>query len=54
LKLKDPAAVILDLQVYYLLSRIYTRLGEKELAAQYTKLTESAKVPVSSRMRGGR
>ena len=54
LKLKDPGGVILDLQVYYLLSRIYSHLGEKELAAKYTKLSQSSKVPASARMRGGR
>lgn len=54
LELSDPSAVILDLQVYYQLARIYTRLGEKELAAKYTKLAQESKVPISSRMRGGR
>jgi tetratricopeptide (TPR) repeat protein len=52
--LPDPAGVILDLQVYYQLARIYSRLGEKELAAKYRKLAETSKVPISSRMRGGR
>lgn len=54
LQLKDPAGVILDLQVYYLLARIYSRLGEKQLANQYTKLAQSSTVPVKSRARGGR
>jgi tetratricopeptide (TPR) repeat protein len=52
--LADPAGIILDLQVYYQLSRIYSRLGEKELATKYRKLAEMSKVPISSRMRGGR
>ena len=54
LELKDPTGVILDLQMYYQLTRIYTRLGETELAAKFKKLTETSKVPVTSRMRGGR
>ncbi len=54
LELPDPGGVILDLQVYYQLVRIYTRLGEAELAAKYTKLTEASNVPLRSRMRGGR
>lgn len=52
--LPDPAGIILDLQVYYQLARIYGRLGEKELAAKYRKLAETSKVPISSRLRGGR
>ncbi|HVX67281.1 MAG TPA: tetratricopeptide repeat protein [Bryobacteraceae bacterium] len=54
LALADPGGVILDLQVYYQLVRIYTRLGETELAARYTKLAEGSNVPLRSRMRGGR
>ncbi len=55
MKLKDPGGVILDLQVYYLLSRLYSRLGEKELAEKYTKLSQTAKVPLSAlRQRVGR
>ncbi|MCW5977712.1 MAG: tetratricopeptide repeat protein [Bryobacteraceae bacterium] len=54
LALPDPAGVILDLQVYYQLTRIYTRLGEKDLALKYREMAEAAKVPISSRMRGGR
>jgi len=54
LSLPDPAGIILDLQVYYQLARIYSRLGEKDLAAKYRKLAETSKVPLASRMLGGR
>jgi tetratricopeptide (TPR) repeat protein len=54
LALADPGGVILDLQVYYQLVRIYTRLGETGLATKYTKLAEASNVPLRSRMRGGR
>jgi len=54
LSLKDPGGVILDLQVYYLLARIYKQLGEEALAATYARLAETAKVPIKARMRGGR
>jgi tetratricopeptide (TPR) repeat protein len=54
LEMKDPGAVILDLQVYYQLARVHTRMGNQEMAATYTKLAQNAKVPASSRMRGGR
>lgn len=54
LKLEDRGGVILDMQVHYLLSRIYRRLGEKELAAKYTSLSERAEIPLSARQRSGR
>jgi tetratricopeptide (TPR) repeat protein len=54
LALPDPAGVILDLQVYYQLVGIYTQLGQKELAARYARLAETAKIPVHSRVRDGR
>jgi len=37
---------IIDLQIYSLLSRVYTRLGEKELAKKYTDLTRETPPPV--------
>lgn len=49
LALPDPGGVILDLQVYYLLATIYTRLGEKELAQKYVRLSQSTKVPAKAR-----
>lgn len=49
LALPDPGDVILDLQVYYLLATIYTRLGEKELAQKYVRLSQSTKVPAKAR-----
>ncbi len=54
LGLKDARGVILDLQVYYMLSRIYRSLGETELAQKYVALSREAKVPVSARTRDGR
>ena len=49
--LSDPSGFILDLQVYYLLSRVYTRLGEEELARKYHQLSRTAKIPIQSRER---
>jgi tetratricopeptide (TPR) repeat protein len=37
---------IIDLQVYSLLSHVYTRLGNKELAKRYTDLTRDTPPPV--------
>ena len=54
LELEDRGGVILDMQVYYLLSRIYRELGEKELAAKYTSLSQQAEIPLSARQRSGR
>lgn len=51
LSLPDPSGFILDLQVYYLLSSIYTRLGEKELARKYIELTKITPVPIQARER---
>ena len=42
--LEDRGRVILDMQVHYLLSRIYRELGEKELAAKYTSLSQQAEI----------
>jgi tetratricopeptide (TPR) repeat protein len=46
LRLADPSAVIIDLQVYYLLESIYRRMGETELAEKYTKLSRDTPVPI--------
>ncbi len=54
LALKDPAGVILDMQVHYLLSRVYRALGEAELAARFTKLSQQAEIPMDARRRSGR
>ena len=51
LSLSDPSGFILDLQVYYLLSRVYTRLGEEQLARKYHQLSRTAKIPIQSRER---
>jgi tetratricopeptide (TPR) repeat protein len=51
LSLPDPTGFILDLQVYYLLSSIYTRLGEQELARKYVELSQNTPVPVQARER---
>lgn len=37
---------IIDLQIYSLLSQVYTRLGNKELAKKYTDLTRETPPPV--------
>ena len=54
LQLEDRGGVILDMQVYYLLSRLYRALGEDELAARYTALSEKAEIPLDARRRSGR
>ena len=41
LALSDPAGLVLDLQVYYLLATVYARLGETELARKYAELSRS-------------
>jgi tetratricopeptide (TPR) repeat protein len=42
----DPAGIIIDLQMYSLLERIYRRLGKAELARKYADLSKQASVPV--------
>ena len=42
---------IIDLQIYSLLSQIYTRLGEKALATKYTDLTRETPPPVRGESR---
>ena len=54
LKIEDRGGVILDMQVHYLLSRIYRALGEAELAAHYTDLSQRAQIPLDARRRTGR
>jgi tetratricopeptide (TPR) repeat protein len=50
-RLQDPSGFVLDLQVYYLLSTVYSRLGEYELAHQYAELSKSATIPIQDRAR---
>jgi len=50
-KLQDPSGFVLDLQVYYLLSTIYSRVGEHELARQYAELSKTARIPIQDRAR---
>lgn len=45
LQLADPAGIIIDLQVYYLLESIYRRLGETGLADKYAALSRNTPVP---------
>lgn len=51
LRLPDPGEVILEMQVHYLLSRIYRALGESELAAKFTALSQQGEVPMRARQR---
>jgi tetratricopeptide (TPR) repeat protein len=45
LSLRDPGGLVLDLQVYYLLATIYTRLGESDLARKYAELARTTPIP---------
>jgi tetratricopeptide (TPR) repeat protein len=45
LGLRDPGGLVLDLQVYYLLSAVYGRLGEPELARKYAELSRTTAIP---------
>jgi tetratricopeptide (TPR) repeat protein len=45
LALGKPGDLVLDLQVYYLLTTIYTRLGETELAREYAELARTTEIP---------
>jgi tetratricopeptide (TPR) repeat protein len=45
LGLPDPGGLVLDLQVYYLLSTIYARLGEADLARKYAELARTTPIP---------
>ena len=56
LALEDPAGVILDLQVHYLLARIHRGLGDDEEARKYSELSRQSSVPLEARRgrsRGG-
>jgi tetratricopeptide (TPR) repeat protein len=37
----DPGALVLDVQVYYLLATVYARLGESDLARKYADLART-------------
>jgi tetratricopeptide (TPR) repeat protein len=54
LSLGDPSGFVLDLQVYYLLATIYSRLGNTELAQKYAALCRTSGVPLHSQGRGDR
>ena len=54
LALEDPAGVILDLQVHYLLARIHRRLGDHEEARKYSELSRKSSVPLAARQGRGR
>ncbi len=54
LKLADPGGVILDMQVHYLLARLYRAIGEDALAAKFTALSQKAEIPLGARRRSGR
>lgn len=45
LALGKPGDLVLDLQVYYLLTKIYFRLGETALAEEYAELARTAEIP---------
>jgi tetratricopeptide (TPR) repeat protein len=51
LGLADPSGFVLDLQLYYLLATVYSRLGENELAHKYAELSRTATVPIQDRAR---
>jgi tetratricopeptide (TPR) repeat protein len=51
LSLPDPSGFVLDLQVYYLLATVYSRLGENELARKYTELCRRTGIPIKARER---
>ncbi len=43
--LRNPGNLVLDVQVYYLLSNVYARLGERELARKYAELSRTTAFP---------
>jgi tetratricopeptide (TPR) repeat protein len=45
LALGKPGDVVLDVQVYFLLTTIYSRLGETELAREYAELARTTEIP---------
>jgi len=48
LGLRSPGNLVLDVQVYYLLSNVYARLGERELAQKYAELSRTTPIPDSN------
>ena len=54
LQLQDRAGVILDMQVHYLLARIYRATGEAALAEKYAALSAKGEIPLAVRQRSGR
>ena len=52
LSLADPSGFVLDVQIYYLLATISTRLGNNELARKYAALCRTSRVPIQSEGRG--
>jgi len=54
LSLSDPTGFVLDLQVYYLLATVYSRLGNTELAQKYAALCRTSRVPLHAQGRGDR
>ena len=54
LRLQDRAGVILDMQVHYLLARIYRTMGETALAKKYAALSAEGEIPLAARQRSGR
>ena len=51
LGIPDPGGLVLDLQVYYLLATVYSRLGETELARKYAELARTTPIPDQARDR---
>jgi tetratricopeptide (TPR) repeat protein len=45
LALGKPGDNVIDLQVYYLLATIYSRLGETELAKKHAELARTTEIP---------
>jgi tetratricopeptide (TPR) repeat protein len=45
LALGKPGDVVLDLQVYFLLTKICTQLGDEEMAKKYAELARSTEIP---------
>ena len=43
--LPDPDGLVLDLQVYYLLATVYSRVGETDLARKYSELSRTTPIP---------
>lgn len=52
LSISDPSGFVLDLQVYYLLATVYSRLGNTALPQKYAALCRTSRVPIRSQGRG--